>query len=272
MSKDLAIAVIHGIGSQQRDYSLPMREEIDARVAGHGADSSRIAWGEILWAEITEQVLGDYLEEARRQADLNYFALRRFLVSTVGDAAAYQCIKRKESATYTRIHAVVRQVIEQLYADVGERDQPLVVMAHSLGGQIMCNFVWDLQQGSVSRAELSSFEQMKTLTAMITFGCNIPLFALAHDPPTPIEFPPQGLKPAWEAVAQWRNYYDPDDILAYPIKPLGGEYAAVVDLEEAINVGGIATSWNPMSHMGYWTDNDFTKPVAKYIASLLEVA
>ncbi len=272
MAQDLAIAVIHGIGSQDEGFSLAMREEIDARVEGHGGDPGRIAWGEILWADVTELPLGRYLEKARRQAQLDYFTLRRFLVSTVADAAAYQCVRNKETAAYAKIHAIVRGVIGQLHADVGERNQPLVVMAHSLGGQIISNYVWDLQVGNVSRAGLSGFEKMKTLTALITFGCNIPLFALAHDPPTPIEFPPAGLKPAWKAVAEWRNYYDPDDILAYPIKPLGGAYGAVVKLEKAINVGGLLTSWNPASHTAYWTDNSFTVPTAEYIARLLELA
>ncbi len=149
MAQDLAIAVIHGVGSQKKDFSLAMRGEIDARVEGHGGDPGRIAWREILWGDITAQPLGRYLEKARRQSQLDSFTLRRFLMSTMGDAAAYQCVKNKETAAYTKIHAIVRGVIGQLHADVGERNQPLVVMAHSMGGQIMSNYVWDLQVGNV---------------------------------------------------------------------------------------------------------------------------
>ena len=31
------------------------------------------------------------------------------------------------------------------------------------------------------------------------------------------------------------------------------------------------TFWNPFSHTGYWTDNDFTVPVAKAIGSVLKL-
>jgi hypothetical protein len=42
---------------------------------------------------------------------------------------------------------------------------------------------------------------------------------------------------------------------------------AAVDEDIEVNVGGFAASFTPMSHTAYWTDNDFTKPVAKYLPS-----
>jgi hypothetical protein len=266
MAKDLAIAVIHGIGSQDEKYSEPMQEEIDARL---GAAAQRIAWGEIWWADITEKPLGRYLDDARKKTELDYYWLRKLLVSTIGDAAAYQRVKKQESAVYGKIHARVRAVIEDLHAEVGQRNQPLLVLAHSLGSQIMSNYVWDLQHDAQLRDGRSAFEAMKTLTGMITFGSNIPLFALAHEKPVPITFPPAGLKPEWKAVARWHNYYDPDDVLAYPIKPLPNDYGKVVNVEKAINVGNPLTSWNPATHAAYWTDNSFTVPTARYIARVL---
>jgi len=37
-----------------------------------------------------------------------------------------------------------------------------------------------------------------------------------------------------------------------------------------INVGGLVTAWNPAAHSAYWEDNDFTKPVANYLQTLLQ--
>ncbi len=42
---------------------------------------------------------------------------------------------------------------------------------------------------------------------------------------------------------------------------------AAVDEDIEVNVGGFAASFTPMSHTACWTDNDFTKPVAKYLPS-----
>lgn len=35
-----------------------------------------------------------------------------------------------------------------------------------------------------------------------------------------------------------------------------------------VNAGGLLTSWNPGSHIAYWTDNDVTVPVAEKLATL----
>lgn len=70
--------------------------------------------------------------------------------------------------------------------------------------------------------------------------------------------------------AKWLNFYDPDDVLGYPLKPINAAYDNVVTDDITINVGSwFSTSWNPLSHSAYWTDNSFTKPVAKYVCSFL---
>jgi len=59
-------------------------------------------------------------------------------------------------------------------------------------------------------------------------------------------------------------------VLGYPVKPLCPEYEANAGIKDhAINVGGPLTSWNPVSHGQYWTDDDFTVPVAEQIRQVL---
>ena len=151
-------------------------------------------------------------------------------------------------------------------------DLPLIVLAHSLGGHIMSNHIWDMQHpGGTPPPGLSPFERMHTLAGMVTFGCNIPLFTFAYATVVPIEFPAAQL-PNPGAVrdkAKWLNYYDPDDVLGYPLKSINAAYDAVVDEDIPISVGGWFSSWNPLSHNKYWTDNDFTKPAAEFIATFL---
>lgn len=69
-------------------------------------------------------------------------------------------------------------------------------------------------------------------------------------------------------LVRWLNFYDKDDIIAYPLKGLSEHYAAAVSDEQEINVGSAATSWNPSCHNGYWEDPDFYKPVARYLGEL----
>ena len=270
MSKDLAIAVIHGVGWQQAGYSNAMMAEIGRRLSqDHGVDSERVAWGEVHWAPVTEARQRAYMSSVQRE-ELHWVDLREALVSFLGDAAAYRRVHGSETSAYTRIHGVVRQTIDDLYERLGNRDQPFVILAHSLGGHIMSNYIWDLQAGHVPTQGLSRFARMDTLVGMVTFGCNIPIFALAHETPTPFEFPSAALPAAWAGKARWLNYFDRDDVLAYPIKSLGGLYAELPALEDIpINVGGFWSRWNPKSHTEYWTDASFTEPVARYLAELL---
>ena len=112
---------------------------------------------------------------------------------------------------------------------------------------------------------------MHTLAGMVTFGCNIPLFTFAYTNVAPIVFPAAELPDPGDVrdKAKWLNYYDPDDVLGYPLKSINAAYDAVVDEDIPINVGGLFSSWNPLSHNKYWTDNDFTKPAAEFIATFL---
>ena len=271
MSKEVGIVVIHGIGSQQPSFADEMIEEITGRVEDRRKDPDKIAWGAIYWADLLQERQSGYFKAATRQGDLDYVKLRKFVIAAFGDAVAYQKVTSRANSTYARIHGRVRESIRELYeVDLNGSDKPLIVIAHSLGGHIMSNYIWDTQH--LSRDEqrgLSRFETMKTLTGIITFGCNIPLFTFAYSKVVPIEFPPRSLPSPLKRKAKWLNFYDPDDVLAYPLKAINPAYRKVVSRDLPINVGGLFSSWNPLSHTRYWTDNDFTGPVSRFIAGLL---
>jgi hypothetical protein len=74
--------------------------------------------------------------------------------------------------------------------------------------------------------------------------------------------------PALVPLAGGDNYYDPDDVIGYALRPLNAAYAQAVARDAAINVGSLLTSWNPLSHMGHWTDDDVTTPIAAKLAAL----
>ncbi len=71
--------------------------------------------------------------------------MRRFMVYSVSDAAAYRKADDSKDTVYDDIHARVDLVMDKL-DDPANPDRPLVVLAHSLGGHIMSNYIWDLQK------------------------------------------------------------------------------------------------------------------------------
>ncbi|MFQ5681874.1 MAG: hypothetical protein ACE5HC_01250 [Candidatus Binatia bacterium] len=260
MAKDLAVAVIHGMGTQHSDFAEDMMDELNDRID----ESDRIAWQTIFWADVLQPKQNAYLRRANSKNDLDFFSLRKFVVGSVGDAAAYRRIDNDPGDTYGQIHTVVRDSIKKLYEENDKLDsqaKPLIILAHSLGGHIMSNYIWDIQKNRpIVPPGNNRFERMRTLALIITFGCNIPLFTFAYQQIVPIRLPPG---------AKWMNYFDPDDVLGYPLKPINQAYRRTVSADKTINVGGILSSWNPLSHIRYWTDNSFTKPVARLISRFL---
>jgi hypothetical protein len=269
MSYKMGVLILHGIGSQSNDFADAMISEVKKRVDKAGFNSSEISFRPVHWAPVLserERALWCKLSYSNK---LDWRKLRTFIISHFADAIAYN--QREPNDIYSRIHKIMHdELVELRKEDFENQDKPLVLMGHSLGGHIMSNYIWDRQHCRDSCIFGDTpLEKMETLTGIITFGCNIPLFTLAYDPIVSIEFPPKKLKENLKKIAQWNNFYDSDDVLGYPLKPLSPSYKKSVHRDIQINVGNIITSWNMFSHMKYWTDNDFTKQVAGFLTSIL---
>ena len=271
MAIKLAVVIVHGIGTDTApDFAEGLIAALKDRIGATGKSASEAAFAPVYWADITKGAQQRYLEAARGAAELDFMSVRRFVVGALGDAAAYQRVDDPADSVQGEIHQRVREAIHELYMTrLKETAVPLVVMAHSLGGHILSNYIWDLQHRNVGLKGLSGFERYWTHAGMITFGCNIPLFTFAHKKVVPISFPGPRLDKSTAKLARWYNYFDSDDVLGYPLKPLSAAYAKVVDADIEVNVGGLLSSWNPLSHTQYWTDGSFTKPVGEFVAGFL---
>ena len=268
MTAELGILVIHGMGSQEDTFADAIIAELNDRVEDRGKDSTRIAWESVYWADILEPRQHQYWLESKNNNDLDAVRLRKFMLTAFGDASAYQQVDSPHNTTYESIHERIRVKVKSLYeSGLGSQPKPLIILAHSLGGHMISNYIWDAHKNP--DMSVSPFERMYKVSGIVTFGCNIPFFTFAYDTVVPIRFPHPTLPDYLKAKARWLNFFDPDDVLGYPLKDINTAYADVVDEDISINVGGIFTSWNPLSHGEYWTDNDFTNPVADLIATFL---
>lgn len=153
----------------------------------------------------------------------------------LGDASGYRKTSQAYDTSYEEVHQCVRQGLNELRAKVGP-DTPLIVLAHSLGGHIFSNYVWDQQKLNQSSCALDPFLGLETFSGFNTFGCNIPLFTFAYDPVVPIRFLGHCLPTPLQTKARWLNVYAPADILGYPLRPLQN-YAQVVTEDCSMPVG-----------------------------------
>lgn len=202
--------------------------------------------------------------------------LREFLLDVVFTGAAYQS-RLYDRQMYGEIHASLALAIGQLRQAAGEQ-APLVVVAHSIGSLIAFQYFYDLQWHSETRSLITPnlrgvigstpIERGHTLAALFTLGSPLALWAMRFENyGTPVIVPaPEAKNYHPRLEGQWVNFYDKDDVLAYPLQPLSAEYEKWVK-DQAVNVGGLMDSWNPASHFAYWTDADVIQPIAAALAN-----
>jgi hypothetical protein len=279
----LGALVVHGMGRQQPGFAEGLRAAVSARL---GESAGLIVWQEALWAPILEPretALWEAMEKAVNPAGhpirLDWDRVRQFVLHNFGDATAYQRDHHVESAGQL-IHQRISNAIELLQERLVDPAAPIVVLAHSLGGHIMSNYIWDRQHPSADQQVGQPLAPLPTLAGLITFGCNIPLFALAYRDAKPIDLPGVAISdPALMAAVRWLNFLDRDDVLGWPLRPLyekdaadfsPGQRRTLDHLEDhEVSVGSLLTGWNPASHDYYWEDSGFVQRVAEYLKTIL---
>ena len=279
----LGALVVHGMGRQQPGFADGLRAGVSEKL---GESAGLIIWQEALWAPILEpretalwEAMDRGVDPSGRPIRLDWVRVREFVLHNFGDATAYQRDQHVESAGQL-IHQRVSNAIEMLQERLADPSAPIIVLAHSLGGHIMSNYIWDRQHPPADPPPGQPLVPLPTLAGMITFGCNIPLFALAFRDAKPIDLPGSAISdPALVAAVRWLNFLDRDDVLGWPLRPLYEKDAAdfspaqrrtLDHLEDYdISVGNLLTGWNPAAHDYYWEDRGFVQRVADYFKTIL---
>jgi pimeloyl-ACP methyl ester carboxylesterase len=270
----LGVLFVHGMGNQGPSYADEMAEELKARIDRGGADPTDVEFKAAYWGDLLNSREDHLLRRMRAEGELDWVRLRRDLVvSGFGDAVAYLGPATSESPYYGAIHARLETALNELQEELETHEHaPVVIIAHSLGCAIASNYLWDAQNDTTWARGDSPLTRGDTVAGFITMGCNLPLLSLAlrpsevHAVKVPAGHAESAFKnkAAFREHAGWFNFYDPDDLLGYPLKPTSASYEKAVRADIAISAGPV---WS--AHTSYWTDNDVTVPVAKRLVGLL---
>lgn len=290
MSFKLGVLLVHGIGNQDPEFADNMIQALRRKIKSLGADDNLICFEPVWWAPVLSEREEALLAKMSKEKGLDnlWMPLRRFVVQVLADAIAYQDTPTSQDQinVYDEIHETFRKKVHELRnnihnnSDSTTQEAPLIVIAHSLGCHMISNYIWDVRKSPPDSAPENPFERFETISSIITMGCNIPLFTLAYTNLEPISFqtmgissffPPGTPQASLDKVTKWLNFYDPDDVLGYPLKPLGAKYNTAVSEDIAINAGNLLQSWNPLSHMAYWTDEDVIRLVASLLSDTLKL-
>ena len=271
MAKKIAFLTLHGMGTTDEHYFEELRDDMKRRV-GEDTWNDDIHFDHVYYQEILQDPQKEYYESVKHKIDSK--KLRKFFLYGVSDAGSLEYSRNTPDSAYDRTQNRIFDALGLAFDAVESSQAPVVFIAQSLGGQVLSNYIWDATRSFKpdygvwrhSHDELSDedidFRRLRTLRVLVTTGCNIPIFigGLPRAERIPIAPPNDSFV--------WENYYDEDDALGWPLQDLSDGYDQLVtDIE--VNVGNIFTSWNPLSHLGYWTDEDVQMPLAAHLRSLL---
>ncbi|MDM5200414.1 chemotaxis protein [Fictibacillus enclensis] len=278
MSIKLGILILHGIGNQDEtyadDFMKALRSHFAKNIASlHPAPGSQVEMVPIYWGSVFNEREDELWAKVNKQKTLNYSFLRQFVIRFFGDAIAYQPSPVSFphlNPNYERVHEAVASGMHKLREKTGDLS-PLTVVSHSLGTVIASNYFYDLQylQEKIPDAikQLKSdnpLENGETLANFYTLGTPMPLWSLRYnDFDKPIDVPSPQLKKHFPYLSgEWINYYDQDDVIAFPLKSLNEVYNRSVKKDIEVSSGNIFTSWSPFSHIFYFKTDKIIKEIA----------
>lgn len=282
--KKVALITLHGMGITPEDYANELASELSYRL-GSLVESLHI--GSVYYKGILLANEKRIWERVGRQ--VRWDGLRQFLLFGFADAAGLESSKPLHYSVYSEAQTRLAREMYLARAAMGH-DGPVVILAQSLGGQVMSCYFWDAQipatnqearvgiwnniadyEGPIAGANKLtetdiSFLRGTTVRNVLTTGCNIPIFVAARAMQQILP-----MKPNESFV--WTNFYDKDDVLGWPLTGLSEQYAKVVT-DVQVNAGGgilgwIASCWNPMSHLQYWRDDEILEPLTATLRALI---
>lgn len=272
MSRRLGLLLIRGSGESGFQRQKRFMERLEKDLARRNIDKHLIEHENVDWYEPLQHAQESILERMEEKGvKLKSLLTRNLIITNIGDLINYGGKPNLPSSSYNETHKLVHQSIVDLKNKLID-NAPLIIIASSMGTEIINNYIWDRQNAAdPDPLGNSPFERFETLVGLFTFGSNLPIFASSHniDDLVPITFPSPNLESGLLSKAVWENYYDKNDSMGYPIKAINTHYskANVVDIQ--INTGGIFTSWNLLSHFGYWNSKKLVTRIGHYIQEVI---
>jgi hypothetical protein len=281
---NVALITVHGMGETPPTYADALLNRLRGQL---GALAGQVVMRSVYYQKILQDNQNAVWEHTRAHSTVRYPDLRKFVLFGFGDAAGLENRKEMPGSVYELAQGEIARTL--LSAHAVRPDMPAVFVAQSLGCHVLSSYIYDAQKaargqpvsagiwrnidawadstlGRPLTASEKTFLGAGTCAALVTTGCNIPVFIAAHKVMhvIPIDRPTRLFK--------WINFYDPDDVLGWPLQPLPGGYRELVE-DRVVNAsGGVASlllrSWNPFAHNSYWDDATVVGAIAAMLRRL----
>ncbi|MDF0666351.1 MAG: hypothetical protein P0119_09835 [Nitrospira sp.] len=284
------IVVIHGIGDKCDGFSEWLQGKIKSefantvlRISSNKPPEDAIHFCEALWYRVTQEdqdLLWDTvfplmktrsisktelakspMSLLRRLKYMTFF--RKLVVNFQGDIIAY--IGSPGANKYRLIHDKIYQAFEacakELFAKAATPQSPvlLTVVGHSLGAVIASDILYD---ALVKRTRW--WPPQLRLANMMSLGSPLALYKLRYGSETDSFTKTITMQ---DQNGRWINFYDPQDIVGYPLRGLNETYQNAVYHDKEISVGQWWNPWHfilrstPFNHNLYLKDRTVAKAI-----------
>lgn len=262
--------LIHGIGTQNQDYSVPMQEGIHRELRKVALEkqktnsakwtgvepTSLVEFRPLYWANIgtSEQanlhrkLYPDLFGEASRfkrtwNSIMKFAPARSLSVNLLGDVFGYlgqfqEQIKR----------IVIAQIGEALNKALASKEPlSIVLVGHSLGTVILHDVI-----AGFLRYRYASFDVLVGRTSVFTMGSPLSLFSLVAERANP------------ERFKRWVNFLHDRDPIAFPMERI---FKGVQDVHVKKFYWNPLNQWHPLKlHALYWNSRCVHRRIAEEIA------
>lgn len=261
MSKHLFVMAIPGSGTKQDGFSNKMQKDIK-KFTKNTALHDNYTVIECLpynksGIDTDQKAMFERMKKHNKLGGI--LSLRKAFISAFGDAVVFESDSSNTQSAYYRIHTYLKNCFEQVNQMMDMYDESiLVIVAGSMAIHVLNCYIWDADKGIriFENQPANANNNLKNLVYLATIGCNIPIYLSAKQPNDIVPINKRN------ETFTWDNYYDKDDVLGWPLKPLCPAYDALVN-DHQINTGPYV-----LSHIKYWDDNSFTKPFSKKLVEL----
>ena len=272
MYKNIAIITIHGMGKTGPDYYKSLERKL-TKYVGKDLWNKEVHLESVYYQDLLQGNQENYWNSIDDEYSLRWDFLRKFMLFSFSDAASIEHSLRNDLKLYKAVHQKIATAFDNSFVELGNKSKPVIVIARSLGCEQISNYIWDAmnckrlfcshkpKKTKHQESEQLKFRKLSTCYKLITTGCNIPLFRAGLDNPELFKRP--------NINFCWDNYFDVDDVLAFPIKEISDSFNTDWINDKKISVGGFLTGWNPACHSKYWTDKDVVKSIADEIKKIL---
>lgn len=262
MSK-VACVFIHGMGRQKKGYSFVAEHGIKAYFARrYPRLLDNLLFAEVLWSHVLEEKQQKLFERLNEHARLDYQTLRHFFIHYLGDVVAYSAQVEIKKEIFNQISSVLRELIQAYNTN---KPFPLLIVAHSLGSVITIDYL-------ANQFKLSTCNQFvagRSLAGLVTMGSPLALWSLAYpNYKMPAIFPGPCLEEPLKSKARWINFYDQDDVLAFPLRGINAHFSRLVSQDVPLSIGSGLSAWNPLVHTNYWQDTKVHRAIARVLIEM----